>query len=319
MTAELPRELRERLEELAAGKSRAGLSERSGAISEHYRAFKPSSGRIGAGDDALAYAMSRMPATYAAMSRVLQAADAQLIDFAPKSQLDIGAGPGTASWAAMAQWPEIDAVTMTDHSSDFLRLAESLMPEAEFVGGDLLDAPLGERRFDIVTAGYVLTELPDERLPAAAEALWRRAGGLLAIVEPGRPRDFRRLLLVRDLLLGAGAQVVAPCPHGRACPLLEDDWCHFAVRLPRSRDHMRMKGAVLPYEDEKFSYLVVARPELALAPPAARIIAPPERSKFAVELPLCTETGLERVSVAKRDPERFRIARKLDWGDTLAD
>jgi ribosomal protein RSM22 (predicted rRNA methylase) len=319
MAAELPHSLRSRLEALAEGRSGRVLSERSAAISEHYRAFRPSSGQIAAGDDALAYAMSRMPATYAAVLSALDAADARLVDFSPRTLFDAGAGPGTASWAALSQWPDIGAVTMMDHSPDFLKLARGLMPEAEVLRSDLLGAPLGERTFDLVTAGYVLTELADERLQAAVEALWARAEGLLVIVEPGRPRDYERLMRVRDLLIAAGGQVVAPCPHEKACPLPEGDWCHFSVRLQRSREHMRMKGAVLPYEDEKFSYLAVARPGIALHPAQSRIIAPAERSKFAIELPLCTENGLQRLSIAKRDPERFRIARKLDWGDVWPD
>jgi hypothetical protein len=28
---------------------------------------------------------------------------------------------------------------------------------------------------------------------------------------------------------------------------------------------------------------------------------------------------LQRLSIAERDPERFRIARKLDWGDVWPD
>lgn len=319
MTAGLPEALRVRLEALAEGKSQSGLRQRSTAISEHYRSFRPSSGQITAGDDVLAYAMSRMPATYAAVCSALEAANARLIDFSPATLLDAGAGPGAASWAALSQWPVIHVITMMDHSPDFLRLAQELMPEAEALRGDLSSGLLGDRKFDLVTAGYVLTELTDERLPGAVETLWARTDGVLVIVEPGRPRDYERLMRARDLLIAAGGQVVAPCPHERACPLPDGDWCHFSVRLQRSREHMRMKGAVLPYEDEKFSYLAVARPGIALRPAQSRIIAPPERSKFAIELPLCTETGLERLSIAKRDPERFRIARKLDWGDSFPD
>ena len=93
MAAELPHSLRSRLEVLAEGRSGRVLSERSAAISEHYRAFRPSSGQIVASDDALAYAMSRMPATYAAVLSALDAADARLVDFSPKTLLDAGAGP----------------------------------------------------------------------------------------------------------------------------------------------------------------------------------------------------------------------------------
>ena len=70
------------------------------------------------------------------------------------------------------------------------------------------------------------------------------------------------------------------------------DWCHFSVRLPRLRGHRQAKGGTLGYEDEKFSYLAVARPALAAQGVAARIIRPPIARKFEVELPVCTAEGL---------------------------
>jgi len=317
LTAGLLERLKVRLAELATGKSRAGLAQRSEAISEKYREFRASSGHIGVSDDVLAYAMSRMPATYAAVERVLDEAAARAAGFAPQTMLDAGAGPGTASWAAFERWPDLGSTTMMDHGDAFLRLAASLAEgalPATVVRGELGQTGLGDARFDLVVASYSLTELADGRVVAAALDLWRRCGGILAIIEPGRPRDYQRLMDVRRALLADGATMVAPCPHALECPLPEGDWCHFTVRLERSRDHMRMKGATLPYEDEKFSYLIVARPEVA-AQPASRIIKPVERNKFAVTLELCAPGGLRREQVLKRNPEAFRVARKAEWGE----
>jgi hypothetical protein len=42
-------------------------------------------------------------------------------------------------------------------------------------------------------------------------------------------------------------------------PLIAPDWCHFTQRLQRSRAHKHLKAADLPYEDEKFSYVILAR------------------------------------------------------------
>ena len=40
-----------------------------------------------------------------------------------------------------------------------------------------------------------------------------------------------------------------------------DDWCHFSQRLARSRDHMLLKDASVPFEDERYSYVVATRAE----------------------------------------------------------
>lgn len=202
----------------------------------------------------------------------------------------------------------------------FLRVAETLGPQAN-VGqvtarqGELAHFQL-EGGFPLVTCAYALTELGDAELLVAARRLWAHSDGVLAIIEPGRPRDYQRLIQVRELLVGQGASVLAPCPHEQACPLVEPDWCHFSVRLSRSRDHMRMKGGTLGYEDEKFSYLILARPGIG-ARASGRVLRRPDENKFSVTLELCTGTGLEQRVVPSRDKPAFKAAKKLDWGDAV--
>ena len=110
--------------------------------------------------------------------------------------------------------------------------------------------------------------------------------------------------------------MLAPCPHERACPLVEPDWCHFSVRLNRSRDHMRMKGGTLGYEDEKFSYLIVGRAGTG-ARAEGRVLRRPEENKFSVTLAVCAEEGLEQRVIPSRDKPAFKRAKKLDWGDAV--
>ena len=119
----------------------------------------------------------------------------------------------------------------------------------------------------------------------------------------------------RGALIAAGATILAPCPHHAACPLTAPDWCHFSVRLARSRDHRLAKGADVPFEDEKFAYLIAARPHVASRPRTPRVLARPKAGKPGIELKLCTETGLEHRFVGKRDKAAHAIARRLDWGD----
>ena len=100
MTApDLPTELKAALDARLEGLSRSGAADRAASISKTYR-DGGGSAAIRTEADALAYALARMPATYAAVTASLNALREITPRFAPKSLLDIGAGPGTATWAA---------------------------------------------------------------------------------------------------------------------------------------------------------------------------------------------------------------------------
>jgi ribosomal protein RSM22 (predicted rRNA methylase) len=98
-----------------------------------------------------------------------------------------------------------------------------------------------------------------------------------------------------------------------ACPIVDPDWCHFAARVERSSLHRRVKGGELGHEDEKFSYVALARESVPL--PGARIVRHPRHHPGLIEIETCTPDGLRSVRVLKRDRERFRAARKASWGD----
>ncbi|MEO8114844.1 MAG: small ribosomal subunit Rsm22 family protein, partial [Phenylobacterium sp.] len=175
---------------------------------------------------------------------------------------------------------------------------------------------------DIVyaSASYALAEIPLDRQAQVVAALWEACDGVLALVEPGTSAGYARLLAAREVLIAAGAVLLAPCPHAQACPLVGADWCHFSVRLPRSRDHRLAKGGQVPFEDEKFAYLVAARPTVAVAPRGPRVLARPRAGKPGIDLKLCTAEGrLESRFVPRRDKAAHAKARRLDWGDALGE
>lgn len=140
---------------LLEGISRKDLEARAEKISAAYRQGGTSA-VIADRMDALAYLVTRFPATYAAahaaLSRTLEAAPL----FRPSSLLDIGAGPGTVALAARDIWPLLNAVTLLEPNAIFRDVAKELWPDAEIraeaLGGMLPSA-------DLVTAGYVLAEL----------------------------------------------------------------------------------------------------------------------------------------------------------------
>lgn len=320
-SAILPPALRAAVEQAAHGLSRNDAARRAEAISQTYRAGGTSAA-IRARDDALAYALTRMPATYAAVAASLRALMETRPDFAPRSLLDIGAGPGTATWAAAEAFASLEDVALIDSNAALralaLDLAQSLsrLPKLRYEAGDvrkhLADAPAA----DLVIASYVVNELGDAERAALAEAMWEKTRDTLLIVEPGTPAGYARIIDLRARLIARGAHALAPCPHDAACPLQPPDWCHFTQRLPRTRAHQHLKGAALPFEDEKFSYVALSRADVAPRP--ARVLTQPQATKIAVTAKLCTAGGLAVVAVPRRDKARYMRAKKWTWGDAVA-
>src|ERR1700676_4050530 len=114
MTApDLPAELKAALDAKLQGLSRHATAEPATFISQTYR-DGGGSGAIRSEADALAYALARMPATYAAVTASLNALRDIRPDYAPRSLLDIGAGPGTATWAAAEAFSSLNAVMLVD-------------------------------------------------------------------------------------------------------------------------------------------------------------------------------------------------------------
>jgi ribosomal protein RSM22 (predicted rRNA methylase) len=322
MNPDLPPELSSALDKLAEGRSRREISQRADAISQRYRAGLGSRAAIRNSDDALAYAFTRLPATYAASAAVLTAVHAAWRQFSPHTLIDAGAGPGTAAWAAVEQFAALTDIRLVDDSSHLRALAlkclqASAVPalrDATYDEDDVLTVARGGRA-DLVIASYVIGELAPDRLPRLADALWSAAAAMLLVVEPGTPAGFARIRALRAHLIAQGAHVVAPCPHDRACPIVDPDWCHFSQRLNRSRAHRQVKGAELSYEDEKFSYVALARER----PPriSARVLAHPRVNKAEVSAKLCTPEGIVTTTAARREPVRYKAQKAWRWGDAV--
>jgi ribosomal protein RSM22 (predicted rRNA methylase) len=318
MTPDLPAELKVALERKAEGLSRNDAARRAGAISQAYRGGGDSK-TIRSDEDALAYALARMPATYAAVAACLTAMIATRPDFAPTSLLDVGAGPGTATWAAAQAFSSLRAFTLLDSNASLRNLAidfarsTSHLSSIDCQQGDALKLLANAPSADLVVASYLVGELGQAERVRLADAMWSKTSDTLLILEPGTPAGYARMIELRARLIAAGAHVVAPCPHDDTCPLVAPDWCHFSQRLARSRAHKLLKGAELPFEDEKFSYVVLSRNAVAQRP--ARVLTQPKISKVAVTMKLCTAASVEIVNVPHRDKANYSRARKLNWGN----
>ena len=316
----LPANVRAALDALLDGVSRNDLAQRAMAISERYRAGGASKAVIHDRMDALAYAVVRMPATYAAVGEALERTALHAPGLAPTSILDLGAGPGTATFAAREVWPSITHATEIETNAAFRALAGELravgLPyvAVETRVGDAAAMSVPPKSADIVVASYLLVELSENQAQKLVQSALESCRDALVLVEPGTSAGFARLRAARTALIASGARVIAPCPGEMACPMSGTDWCHFSVRLARSRDHKLVKGADVPFEDERFAYLVVTR-TLDVQPTAARVLAEPAVERGDVTLKVCTPSGLAVERVPRRDKTGYKQARKLAWGD----
>lgn len=286
-------------------------------LSRRYRATTGYTKPLHTAIEQAAYLVTRMPATFAACSAVFRELRNRLRSTAPLSMLDLGAGPGTAVWAAFEIFPGLRSIELVEREPGMaetgLALGTSALMKAKWTCADLNHYRPSED-FDLVTLAYSLGEIAERERPALIAGAWRSARMALAIIEPGTPRGYAVAIEARDQLIAAGAHLLAPCPHQRRCPMQgTKDWCHFAARLERSSTHRKLKSASLGYEDEKFAYVIFGR---SPAPPAeTRIVRHPIHGKGHIKLELCAQDGLKQVTVARSQAEAFRRARKAAWGD----
>lgn len=326
---QIPPILRQTLETYATNFSRKELITAGARISKRYRRLDQEDVMLGihSNIEAMAYGATRMPATYAAVSRTLAALKQGLQDFSPITILDVGAGPATATFAALDDYPSLSKLTLIELNTYLLQFGEKLLhtiyPQLQpiWLKQDISLAQLNGQ-YDLVLCTYVLNEIEQEKGKSAVEAslkkLWQSTAGVLVLVEPGTSAGYTSLMERRQWLIEAGAFIVAPCPHSKSCPLVghqstKEKWCHFSVRVERSKLHRELKqDAVLSYEDEKFSYLIVARQQAT--PIEQRLIGHPRGTKL-VEVDACLHSGeVKHLHIGKSHP-KYKIFRKAQWGD----
>ncbi|MER9327090.1 small ribosomal subunit Rsm22 family protein [Mesorhizobium sp. M0488] len=319
---ELPIPLRQAVDRILEKVPLPELKQAAKTLSDRYRA-ELRDGRFHMAQEMAvkAYLATRLPATYAAVRASLDALNEARPEFAPKTLLDVGAGPGTVLWATSYLWPELEQATLLEASAAVRKVGETLAADAiaartVWQAGDVTIDLADLRPADLVTCAYVLDEIAPASLPKMVDRLWQLTTDTLLIVEPGTPAGWQRVLAVRRQLIEAGAHVLAPCPHEAPCPLIAPDWCHFSRRVARSRLHRLSKDAEVPWEDEKFIYVAASRQPAASR--QARVLAPPKSGSGKVLLKLCEPDGrADEKLFTKRDGELFKVARRRDWGDSV--
>jgi ribosomal protein RSM22 (predicted rRNA methylase) len=310
MQSHLPAWLKGALDKELHGVSGKALAAEYFKLSENYRQGKPSA----SADPRmfwLSYAVGRMPATYAAVQAALAEVPQALLESCA-DLLDLGAGPGSATWAAMECMPSLQEAWALDHSEHALAMGAAFGRDARFQPQfQLAELPAGiaaAPEADLVILAYAAGEAGPALLQAAAA----KAKKLFVVIEPGTPAGFKVILQARSAI----ANLVAPCPQAGECPMApspESKWCHFSTRLERSRMAALLKGGELGYEDEKFSYAAFATQPFPRA--QARIVGYVRKAEGQVTLSLCEATGLRSLQLGRNRKAEYKKAKKAQWGD----
>lgn len=289
------------------------------ALSERYRGTRDGQPLVRTALDALSYAALLMPATYAQLDGALHATLQRTPTFAPSSLLDLGSGPGTAVWAALSRFPSVQRATTVERDIHLDALAHTLHGAHDVPVLQLQQDLTASHHWplhDLVVIGHVLNELSVNQRSDLIARAWAATGHTLIIVEPGTSAFFPMLTTIRQTLIDLGAHVIAPCTHCSRCPMV-DDWCHYATKIARPDFQRLARGATLPYEEAKYSYIAVSRIPIAYS--GARVLHDTTTHKGYITLEHCSSRGIMTSSVPKRQRDAYRLARDAQWGSWLPD
>ena len=267
----------------------------------------------------ISYLAARMPSTYETVFKVLS----EIYNYNSiqiHSVLDIGAGPGTASWACCEMFDSIQDVTLIEYNLEMVLLGKKLsqnhpiLKKANWITKDITENNLKINSADLVIASYSFNEINDKNKENILKLLYEKTNKYLVIIDPGTPDSFKSIHFARKWFIDNHINLLAPCPHANSCPAYaSEDWCHFYTRVQRTQLHKFLKNAEKGYEDEKFSYIIASKEPISSYD--SRIIRHPEIHSGHLKINLCTPKGYETVTYSKKNGSKYKKARKSSWGD----
>ena len=251
---------------------------------------------------AIAYALGRMPATYGVIKYVLERFKNTGENFS--NILDIGAGVGALKIALQDCGINYEALEKSEAMRKVFRKLNG--DDSKIYSEDFQKFQV-KYSYQAVFASYFINEIKDKK--SALKKMFDLSEKYVFILEPGTPNGFRNILEAKKIATELGWYLLLPCAT-RDCKISGEDWCHFSIRLPRTRRHTKLKNAKLPYEDEKFCYVIFSKKKTNFFANNTIIKRPIKKSGHTI-FDVCTSEGIRRV--VRTD----KSSKKLQWGDQL--
>ena len=278
--------------------------------------------------DVAGYLALRTPATYAQMYGALSQLKEVLPSFRPHSLLDIGSGPGTATWAVAEIFPSLRQVKMLEKQKEFISLSKNIAAAYPKLNIEwkqtnfLTDTPHLEYLYDVVVISNVLNETGDFEMRKMIEFAQEYCNGVVIVVEPGTSYGNDIIHFAAQSFMRKGGNLLAPYV-GNTVVVDEKEWIHFSQKIERPDFQKRIRKALREdsltpsdIEEAKFTFVVWSKTS-PIERPWGRLIQKPEIFKGYVELTVLTAQKVEKVKVLKRNKELFHFAKNLHWGDPI--
>ena len=319
---ELPLDIKELLERLLDDYPLNILKESSFNIINKYNEKSNGENHISSEIDAKVYSAIRYPATFKAFIDSLQYSLSHLDDANITSVLDVGAGSAAASIACLYQLKNLNKIDLLEKEDPMIDIGEYLLSEInnksvdiKYHKMDIIKDDISSYKRDLVISSYVLNELDYTNIIKVIDKMWESTNKVMLVVEPGTPKGFEIIKLIRDYLISKGGYILAPCTDMDKCPMTSNDWCHFSTRVSRSKLHKELKNGDAPYEDEKYTYIAFSKSPCSRC--NNRILRHPQISSGFITLEVCSKDGLKQIKVTKKDKELYKSARKADAGNEI--
>lgn len=317
---DLPIEIKRYIENELNTISKNELQNNAKNISINYRTNEGEGKRLlKSEEEAVAYAISRMPATYGAVYNSLKHS-LEIYNQNIKTVADLGAGTGAGS-IAVNELLDVEKIECFEREDAMQRIGkkifdnyDNLSERATWNEFDICKDEINEK-YDLVVVSYMLNEISDDKKDIIIEKLWKIFDKMLLIVEPGTMQGYKNIINAKKKLIEKGGRIVAPC-RSNECKLPENDWCNFSCRVQRTKIHKELKEGNVPYEDEKYIYIAVTKEKIKDTD-KKRILRHPMIYSGFVKLKVCGKDEIKEITITKKDKEKFKVARKAEAGDLI--
>lgn len=199
--------------------------------------------------------------------------------------LDLGAGPGSASFALklfldslpMKREIKID-FTWVDREAEILKLGTDLAEKLQFTPSIVVSdwtKYTPTEKFDLVLVGGLLNETQGP-IHSKFASEW-------IFIEPAIQEVSQNLIALRKkLLIKSPLHVVGPCMHEKECPMAHGkNWCHFSFLQPEQGKWFKSFSQELGSQRNwvKFSYLWMSERKQKHNPDVRLVISDPLNEK----------------------------------------